>query len=128
MTGLTTSVTAADSTQVSLRYGLGNQRLAKELRDAGGKLVSSRRYLFGAGGAPVAEQLTGPAGDSQVCYIHGVGGLVGLIDGDLQAGLVKDRLGSARLLLGDDGEPLGGYDYRPFGDPMARPPVAVPTC
>jgi RHS repeat-associated protein len=118
VTGLTTAITSKEGTRLDLRYGLGTRRLAKELHAADGELLAARRYLFGAGNAPLAERLTGDGGDTEIHYIHGVGGLVGLVCGDLRAAVVKDRLGSARLLLSERGELLGAYNYRPFGEPM----------
>lgn len=120
VTGLTTAIASAEGTRLDLRYGMGIRRVSKRLLAADGSLLAARRYLFGAGDAPLAERLTGSGGDAEIRYIHGVGGLIGLVCGDVRAGVVKDRLSSARLLISDQGEVLGGYDYRPFCDAMGE--------
>ncbi|MBV9451508.1 MAG: hypothetical protein JO345_37040 [Streptosporangiaceae bacterium] len=121
LTGLTTAVIADDGTRVDLSYGPGTRRLRKTRHDAAGQILSEWRYLLGAGTAPLREQVVtaGRSGAEETTYVYGPTGLITLIAADGTTGLVvKDRTGSSRLLLGLDGELLGGYNYRPFGDPM----------
>ncbi|HET7017321.1 MAG TPA: RHS repeat-associated core domain-containing protein [Streptosporangiaceae bacterium] len=118
VSGLVTGIATTEGRQLNLRYGLGANRLSSDLRDVDGGSLATRRYLFGAGGAPLVERLTGPEGSTEIAYVHGIGGIIGLISGDVQAGVVKDRLGSSRLLVAQAGELLGGYSYRPFGDAL----------
>jgi len=118
VSGLVTGIATTQGRHLDLTYGLDTHRLLSDLRDADGGSLATRRYLFGSGDAPLAERVTGPDGGSEITYVYGVGGMVGLISGEVQAGVVRDRLGSSRLLVDEGGDLLGGYSYRPFGDSL----------
>ena len=118
VSGLVTGIATTQGRHLDLTYGLDTHRLLSDLRDVDGGSLATRSYLFGSGDAPLAERVTGPDGGSEITYVYGVGGMVGLISGDVQAGVVRDRLGSSRLLVAEGGDLLGGYSYRPFGDSL----------
>jgi RHS repeat-associated protein len=109
-----------DAVAVEVRYGADNRRLFR--RVTGLADTSTLLYLRGSGGEPVAEI----GGDGTVrVRVAGPRGLTALrvVDGGGAASdyfVATDALGSVRALTDAAGNLIGGYDYRPYGEPLGN--------
>jgi RHS repeat-associated protein len=92
---------------VQLRYNGAGQRVLK--------LAGSRKrlYVHGQGGLPVAE-FTGNSAE-EVQYVQGATGLTAYLRDGKPYFVIRDQLGSTRLVLDGDGKHVAHYNYLPFG-------------
>ncbi|ELS03519.1 RHS repeat-associated core domain protein [Xenococcus sp. PCC 7305] len=113
LTQLTTKVELEGETSVSFKYDGGNQRVLKTSQDSSGKQTASKLYLHGLNDYPLLE-----VSDQTLQYIYGIGGLVALVkDGEVYT-VLKDHLGSTRVVVDEAGTVITAFDYLPFGDLM----------
>ncbi|MDJ0600304.1 MAG: RHS repeat-associated core domain-containing protein [Crocosphaera sp.] len=111
LTQLTTKVQLEGDTSVSFKYDGGNQRVLKTSEDSSGSQTAVKLYVHGLNDYPLLELSEQP-----VQYIYGMGGLVALvIDGQVLT-ILKDHLGSTRVVVDEAGTIIAGFDYLPFGD------------
>lgn len=113
LTQLTTQVQLEGSTSVSFKYDGGNQRVLKTSQDSSGKQTASKLYLHGLNDYPLLE-----VSDQTVQYIYGIGGLVALVKDGKVYTVLKDHLGSTRVVVDEAGTVIAAFDYLPFGDLM----------
>lgn len=113
LTQLTTQIQLEGETSVSFKYDGGNQRVLKTSQDSSGKQTASKLYVHGLNDYPLLEM-----SDQPVQYIYGIGGLVALIiDGKVYT-ILKDHLGSTRVVVDEAGTVIAAFDYLSFGDLM----------
>ncbi len=109
-TQLTTQVQLEEATSVSFKYDGENQRVLKTSEDSSGN-QATKLYVHGLNDYPLLE-----VSDRPVQYIHGIGGLVALIKDGKVYTVLKDHLGSTRVVVDEAGTVIATFDYLPFGD------------
>jgi RHS repeat-associated protein len=112
LTQLTTQV-QLESSKVSFKYNGGNQRVLKTSQDSSGKQTASKLYIHGLNDYPLLE-----VSDQPIQYIYGIGGLVALVKDGKVYTILKDHLGSTRVVVDEAGTVIVAFDYLPFGDLM----------
>jgi len=133
VTGLTERIVDSGRGETQeIDYGVADQRVRVQRRSqSGGGVTAERRYFHGGTpGGPLAEVRGAGGTREELAYVYGPLGLIALVarasggTGETRAFVVRDSLGSSRLLLEASGSLLGGYDYGPFGAATA-PPVGT---
>jgi large repetitive protein len=97
---------------LSFQYGSQNQRVLKTVAQNGQRLTQ-KLYVRGSNAYPLCE--LGREADSAVVYIYGPGGLLAMRKQGATYGVIKDHLGSVRLLVDAQAEVVAKYDYLTFG-------------
>ncbi|MFL5384869.1 MAG: RHS repeat-associated core domain-containing protein [Longimicrobiaceae bacterium] len=123
--GLPTSVRMGTATgaQLAFAYGAADQRVLETLTPAGGGTPAKRLYLYGPADQPLLK-LTRDA-DGTVTpqwYVQAPDGMLAVKDGSALRFVLRDHLGSTRLLVeGDDTTTAKGWwDYLPYGGTMRQ--------
>ncbi|NET24832.1 RHS repeat domain-containing protein [Okeania sp. SIO1I7] len=111
LTQLTTQVQLEEATSVSFKYDGENQRVLKTSEDSSGNQTATKLYVHGLNDYPLLE-----VSDKPIQYIHGIGGLVALIKDGKVYTVLKDHLGSTRVVVDETGTVIATFDYLPFGD------------
>ncbi|MEM6720070.1 MAG: RHS repeat-associated core domain-containing protein [Bacteroidota bacterium] len=94
----------------SYKYNGLQQRVVKSTSDG-----QQKTYVHGLNDLPLAE-ISGEL----VQYIHGVGGLIGMLTSDGMFYMLKDQQGSVRSVVNATGTVEAMIDYLPFGQIMAN--------
>ncbi len=115
---------------LTFAFGASPQRLVKAYTTNG--TTEARSYLPGAGGRSVCETVQSSSGaPSEIQYIRSNMGMVAMQtiqDGEATLlYVVRDYLGSTRMVLDSSGAEVVSFDYQPFGlatpsDPGAASP------
>ena len=115
LTQLTKQVQLGGETQqtVAFKYDGANQRVLKTVLDSGGNQTATKLYVRGLNDYPVLE-----VGSQTVQYIFGVGGLIAFVIDSKVYTILKDHLGSTRVVVDEGGTVVAAFDYLPFGDLM----------
>ncbi|NEO83330.1 MAG: hypothetical protein F6J87_03565 [Spirulina sp. SIO3F2] len=113
LTQLTTQAQLEGKTSVFFKYNGGNQRVLKTAQDSSGKQIASKLYVHGLNNYPLLE-----VSDQPVQYIYGMGGLVALVKAGKVYTILKDHLGSTRVVVDEAGTIIAAFDYLPFGEMM----------
>ncbi len=113
LTQLTTQVQLGGekSGTVSFKYDGGNQRVLKTAQDSKGKQTATKLYVHGLNDYPLLEM-----SEETVQYIYGIDGLLALVKEGKVYTVLKDHLGSTRLVVDEAGTVIATFDYLPFGD------------
>ena len=98
---------------VSFKYDGANQRVLKTVLDSGGNPTVTKLYVRGLNDYPLLE-----VGSQTVQYIFGVGGLIAFVVDSKVYTILKDHLGSTRVVVDEGGTVVAAFDYLPFGDLM----------
>ncbi len=96
---------------VSFKYNGANQRVLKTARDSGGKQTTAKLYVHGLNDYPLLE-----VSEEAVQYIYGIDGLLALVKDEKIYTVLKDHLGSTRVVVDEAGTVIAAFDYLPFGD------------
>lgn len=109
---LTNQVTVSSSTS-SFIYGGNNERIAKGI---GGDKVF---YFRGLSDYPLMEKsYAGDALNNTVLYVYGPTGLIAVNDNNEWNFIIKDHLGSTRVVFRGNNQVAAKYHYSPFGRMM----------
>lgn len=115
-----------------IAYGISNRRAQVRVRTAGSGVISERLYFHGGLDVGPLGEVRAQGGDRQaLAYVYGPIGLIALVargadGGETRGYIVRDHLGSSRLLRDSAGNLLGGYDYGPFGTELGTPAGSRP--
>jgi RHS repeat-associated protein len=113
LTQLTTQIQLEGNTSVFFKYNGGNQRVLKTSQDSSGNQTAGKLYVHGLNDYPLLEVSNEP-----IQYIYGLGGLVALVKEGKIYTILKDHLGSTRVVVDEAGTVIAAFDYLPFGDLM----------
>jgi len=111
LTQLTTKVKLEGEKSVSFKYDGGNQRVLKTARDSSGRQTTAKLYVHGLNDYPLLEK-----SEETVQYIYGIDGLLALVKDGKVYTVLKDHLGSTRVVVNEAGTVIAAFDYLPFGD------------
>jgi RHS repeat-associated protein len=96
-----------------VRYGGRRQRVVKTTTANEPNAPREQRvYVHGANAYPLVEYTQ----KGRTCYIYGPGGLLAQSeDAQTFAFFLKDHLGSTRVVLNEENQPIATFRYLPFG-------------
>lgn len=103
---------------IDFDYGANNQRTMQTITDgsnAADGRVRKRIYLHGGRSLPLIAVDTDDSEQSAVSYIHGPNGMLAIRQTGGLRYILKDHLGSARVLVNEQGAVDRFYDYLPYG-------------
>jgi len=106
-------VTGTPTHIVNFQYTADNERILKNEKQ--GTTNNSNLYIRGASEYPVTEKINTNNTLSDKIYIYGPTGLIAFKDATATYFVIKDHLGSTRLLFRSTGSQYSTYDYSPFG-------------
>ncbi len=117
-TQMTKSITVSGSPThtVNFQYTADNERILKSEKQ--GTTNNSNLYIRGASEYPVIEKINTNNTLNDKIYIYGPTGLIAFKDATATYFLIKDHLGSTRVLFKSTGSQYTTYDYSPFGSIM----------
>ncbi len=126
-TGLTKTVSKG-STELSFRYGPSGQRIGKVVNDDQKKI----RYLHGLNDYPLIELVKDSQGEHAIQYIYGPTGMIALrSQGAVDSGgwnyVVKDHLGSTRVVVNSYRNTVASFNYDAFGSNLLTNPSPFPN-
>lgn len=101
-------------TSVILSYGCRNERVMKQV--SGGVATSSKKlYIRGTSAMPLMELTKEGSSQTEVSYIYGPSGLIAMRKGINLYYILKDHLGSVRVVLDQLGNTVASYQYLTYG-------------
>ncbi len=104
--------TSANAT--SFDYNGHGQRILKQ--STANDVTTAKRYVRGLGAYPLLEGTRVDSGDESVfSYVYGPTGLVAVNDGRYDYFILKDHLGSTRVVVEQDNTVTSYFNYFPFG-------------
>ncbi|KAA0231257.1 RHS repeat-associated core domain-containing protein [candidate division KSB1 bacterium] len=110
-----TSIYLTGSRSLTLQYGGETQRVLKNYND--GSVTNSKLYLHGQNDYPLLEKdRTSVAAENLVLYIYGLNGAIAKRAGSTVLFLLKDHLGSTRVVMDATGLVHTYYDYDALGN------------
>lgn len=120
VTGRTSSIQIGSSTGNLLKasYGLDDNRTLKTYQTSGGSptVLSQTLTLTGLDGQALAERVTAGANTNVQYFIPGIGGLAAIIANGASKILLRDHLGSLRVVVDSaTGTVENSFDYLSFG-------------
>jgi RHS repeat-associated protein len=101
---------------VNFQYSADNERILKNERQ--GTTNNNSVYIRGNSDYPITEKANLNNSLSDKIYIYGPTGLIAVKDGYFTYFVIKDHLGSTRVLFRSVGTYYSTYDYSPFGSLM----------
>ncbi len=110
---LTTQIQLEGETSVFFKYDGGDRRVLKTSQDSSETQTAAKLYIHGLNDYPLLE-----VSDQPVQYIYGLSGLVALVNDGKVYTVLKDHLGSTRVVVDEAGTVIAAFDYLPFGDLM----------
>jgi large repetitive protein len=101
------------SAEVDFQYDGRKERILKTTDINGVK--TSTLYLRGLSDFPLAEKVGTSSTETDRFYVYGPIGLVAVRENNDTYFIVKDHLGSTRVVLNSNSQPVTWYDYTPYG-------------
>jgi len=110
-----TSVSMSSGQSMTLEYGGATQRVLKDYSN--GASVNSKLYLHGQNDYPLIEKnRVSVTAETSAVYIYGPNGAIAKRVGSTMLFLLKDHLGSTRVVMDATGLVRSYYDYDAFGN------------
>ncbi|MFZ2865190.1 MAG: RHS repeat-associated core domain-containing protein [Ignavibacteriaceae bacterium] len=110
------TVTRTPNKMMSFQYSADNERILKNEKQ--GTTNNLNLYIRGASEYPVIEKINTNNTLTDKVYIYGPTGLIAFKDATATYFVIKDHLGSTRVLFRSTGTQYATYDYSPFGSLM----------
>jgi RHS repeat-associated protein len=110
------TVTGTPNKTMSFEYSADNERILKS--ESYGTTQNSNYYIRGNNDYPITEKTNTNNTLNDKIYIYGPTGLIAVKDGYFTYFVIKDHLGSVRILFDPGGYAVATYDYSPFGTLM----------
>lgn len=105
-------------TTVSYQYNGGGQRVLKQAQTGAGQ--TKRLYVHGLNDYPLMEVSMNAAGVSTTTfYIYGPKGLIAIEQNDQRLFVLKDHLGSVRVVIDSTNKVKAYFNYSVFGNTMS---------
>ncbi|HOJ08630.1 MAG: RHS repeat-associated core domain-containing protein [Ignavibacteriota bacterium] len=101
---------------MSFNYSVDNERVLKT--ESSGTTKNSNLYIRGNNNYPITEKINLTSVLNDKIYIYGPTGLIAFKDATATYYVIKDHLGSTRVLFRNTGSYYTTYDYSPFGSLM----------
>ncbi|MHA4807281.1 RHS repeat-associated core domain-containing protein [Flavitalea flava] len=98
----------------ALSYGSNDQRVLEKI-SIGSTTLQQKLYIHGGSDYPLAEMQTINGQPQTIHYIYGPDGLVATENNGNFQFILKDHLGSTRMVLDNHNNVVGINDYLPFG-------------
>lgn len=105
---LATSVNLSGLT--NLTYGANSQRTLKS------DSYSTTAYIHGMSDFPLMEKVDDGSSEVTKLYVYGPTGLIAVNDDDGWFFMLKDHLGSTRVVLDESNDFAANYNYMPYGN------------
>lgn len=110
------TVSGTPTKTMTFNYSADNERVLKT--ESYGTTKNSNLYIRGNNEYPLTEKINLNSVLNDKIYIYGPSGLIAFMDGTATYFVIKDHLGSTRVLFRSTGTQYSTYDYSPFGDLM----------
>lgn len=107
------SVGGVNPAQVSFEYGSVDLRVLKTVNYSDGRISTKKLYVHGISTLPLVE--ISESGEVRA-YVYGPGGLVAMLKNAALYFVIRDFLGSTRVVLDHSNAVVSAYDYTVFGD------------
>ncbi len=114
-TQMTKSITVSGTLKkiMSFQYSADNERVLKT--ESSGTTKNSNLYIRGNNDYPITEKINSNNTLTARNYIYGPTGLIAFKDATATYFVIKDHLGSTRVLFRSTGTQYSTFDYSPFG-------------
>jgi hypothetical protein len=110
------TISGAPTHTVDFQYSADNERILKNERQ--GTTNNNNVYIRGNNDYPITEKINTNNTLNDKIYIYSPTGLIAEKDGTATYFVIKDHLGSTRVLFRSVGIQYSTYDYSPFGTLM----------
>ncbi len=110
------TVTGTPNKTMSFQYSADNERILKNEKQ--GATNNNNIYIRGSNEYPIIEKANLNSNLTERFYIYGPTGLIAFKDATATYFVIKDHLGSTRVLFKSTGSYYSTYDYSPFGSLM----------
>ena len=110
------TVTGSPTKTMSFIYSADNERILKN--ETQGTTNNNYVYIRGSNEYPITEKANLNSSLTDRIYIYGPTGLIAFKDATATYFVIKDHLGSTRVLFSSTGSQYTTYDYSPFGSLM----------
>lgn len=118
VTRMTTSM-SFNTNVVDYQYDGNNARVLKTVTSGGN--TRKRLYVHGLNSYPLLEvSLDGSNSKINTFYVYGLHGLLAIEQNDDLLYVLKDHLGSVRVVIDQENEVKASFDYSPFGMTMSE--------
>ncbi|MEE8059642.1 MAG: RHS repeat-associated core domain-containing protein, partial [Pseudomonadales bacterium] len=118
VTRMTTSM-SFNTNVVDYQYDGNNVRVLKTVTSGGN--TNKRLYVHGLNDYPLLEvSLDGSGKTSNTFYVYGLNGLVAIEQNTDRLYVLKDHLGSVRVVIDEQNQVKASFDYSPFGMTMSE--------